>query len=256
MIARDPLPGEENSRGVVPIWAITFADLMTLLMSFFVLLFSFSSLEAEKFKEVAGSMRAAFGVAGLAPAPRPAPGTGAAMPGPDASAEELDLVERLRRAVEQAGLGKQGTARVTGRGVALRLDGEAAFESGSADLTPEVLPLLDRIARVAEANPGEIEVEGHTDDVPIATERYPSNWELSAARAGSAVRYLAWRGLPASRIKAIGYADSRPIASNTSDESRARNRRVEFLFVNAAVPTGTAGVESATPAGPRSAAGR
>lgn len=241
MIARDPLPADENLRGAVPVWAITFADLMTLLMSFFVLLFSFSSLEAEKFKEVAGSMRAAFGVAGLAPAPKPAPGTGAVMPGADASVEELDLVERLRRAVEQAGLGNQGTAKVTGRGVALRLDGEAAFASGNAALKPEVLPLLDRIARLAAATPGEIEVEGHTDDVPIATERYPSNWELSGARAGSAVRYLAWRGLPVSRIKAIGYADSRPIASNTSDESRARNRRVEFLFVNATGPRSAAG---------------
>lgn len=218
-------PADEGG-GVAPIWAITFADMMTLLMSFFVLLFSFSSMEQDKFKEIAGSMREAFGVARGAVERPPAPG----LP----SGNAFGMVAALRDAIEQAGLGDRGSAVATSRGIALRLEGEAAFDSGNAELRPEVLPLLDRIADIATRTPGEIEIEGHTDDVPISNARYPSNWELSASRAGSAVRYLVSRGVPAIRLKAIGFADSRPLAANDTDRDRARNRRVEFVFVTAA----------------------
>lgn len=226
--------GEETSRGSVPVWAITFADLMTLLMSFFILLYSFSSLEAEKFRAVAGSLREAFGAGDKSVGTQGAAGTAAggdsAPPG-GVSAEEMRLIEKLRSAVERAGLGAQGSARATGRGVSLRLDGETVFDSGSAELKSQALPLLERIAAIAAENGGTIEVEGHTDDVPIANDRYPSNWELSGARAGNVVRQLAAMGIPATRLRAVGYADSRPLGSNATEQGRAANRRVEFVFV-------------------------
>ncbi len=217
-----------DSKGGVPVWAVTFADMMTLILSFFVLLYSFSNLEAEKFKAIAGSLRQAFGLQGQAPA--------AAVPlargTPVREQQQLDLVAQLRQATEQAGLGERGAAVVTYRGVALRLEGEALFDSGSAELKPQVLPLLARIAKIAVSSPGLLEVEGHTDDIPISNARFPSNWELSSARAGSVVRYLQSCGVAASRMRAVGYADSRPLAPNTVQENRARNRRVEFLFVD------------------------
>lgn len=228
-----------------PEWMCTFADLMSLLLTFFVLLLSFSNMEIVKFRTMAGSIRNAFGLRSpmdISPnppggdiLPKPAPAYNTTM---TESKKQVTMV-RLRDALEKTEMTDAGNVKIKDRGVALSMDGDQVFDSGKTDLKPVIYPLLDRLADIAQKQPGTIEVEGHTDDVPIRTDRFPSNWELSAARAGSAVRYLATKSVPAQRMKAIGYADTVPVVPNDSVENRAKNRRVEFLFVNPDDETGT-----------------
>jgi chemotaxis protein MotB len=104
------------------------------------------------------------------------------------------------------------------------------FESGSADLKAQATTVLESLIGMLQRHPGGIAVEGHTDDRPIATARYPSNWELSAARASTVARYLIMHGIAAHRVQAVGYADTQPRSSNDSEEGRARNRRVTLVM--------------------------
>ena len=232
-----PAPAPDVKPGA-PEWLVTFADLMSLLLTFFVLLLSFSTVEEQKFNAATGSIRSAFGMhSEISPINRP---TGSKIlpsktqqEAGDPNAKPRLVVVRLRQALEKSGMQDHGRVRVTERGTVLELDGELLFDSGRSDLKQAAAPVLDSIADVAQSVGGRIEIEGHTDDVPIATSRFPSNWELSAARAGAAVRYLSDHGVGADRLSAVGYADTRPIVSNDSPEHRARNRRVEFLFVKA-----------------------
>lgn len=227
----------EECKTGAPEWMCTFADMMSLLLTFFVLLLSFSNTEIVKFRTMAGSIRNAFGLrsefdimnepVGRQTLPIPAP----AFTNKKAPSKTKLVVAKVRDALEKSPLKENGSVEVTDRGVLLRLDGDAVFASGKADLTAEAQGLLDRLVKVAGESDGTIEVEGHTDDVPIHTARFPSNWELSAARAGSAVRYMTGKGVPPRKLKAIGFADTVPRAPNDSAENRARNRRVEFLFV-------------------------
>jgi chemotaxis protein MotB len=224
---------EEEVKPGAPEWVVTFGDMMSLLLCFFILILSFSTIEVEKFKALAGMMREAFNLGSLHtdaridmavmpiaedPIPKSTP------------SDDFIKLQMAREALEKAKLGSKGHVRITDRGVTIRVDGDAAFGSGSTALTPAARSLLDHVAEIVVKQPGTIEVEGHTDDVPMSGGRYSSNWELSSARAGTAARHLTQQGVPPSRIKAIGYADTRPLVPNTSPENRARNRRVEILI--------------------------
>jgi chemotaxis protein MotB len=227
------MPEDEVKAGA-PDWVVTFGDMMSLLLTFFVLLLSFSSMEPTKFKMIAGYMREAFGVqsqlnySGIP--------MGTTLLSTDArdtteAADQMNLIVQIRKEIEESGMAPRSGVEVTERGVAVRLEGEAIFESGETGLKPEALSLVDGLADLAAQRAGTIEIEGHSDNVPISSSRYPSNWELSSARAASAARYMISRGVPPSRIRAVGYADTRPLAPNDTPENRAQNRRVEFLFV-------------------------
>lgn len=233
-----PLLPPEDPKPGAPSWVVTFSDMMALLLSFFVLLVSFSNMELEKFDQLAGSLRQAFSLGSRAVGP---PGPAAApfgAPGeeyhPSVSlAEEMELMIGLRQALEASGLGAGGSVRLTDRGVTLRIAGDLAFDRGSAEISGETLPLIEAVARVARTRPGPLEVQGHTDDRALpASSPYASNWELSAARAGCAARQLVHEGLPAARLRAVGLADSRPLAGNDDEAGRSLNRRLEFIFVS------------------------
>ncbi|MCP3979338.1 MAG: OmpA family protein [bacterium] len=226
-------PQDEVKPGA-PDWVVTFGDMMSLLLTFFVLLLSFSTMEAARFKMISGYMREAFGLqteknyTGIP--------MGTTILSTDARqttdpADQINLVQVIRREMEKAGMDSRGKVKMSEAGVAIQLEGELVFDSGSSVLKPIALPLLDAIADIAKNQSGMLEVEGHTDDIPVSNSRYPSNWELSSARAGSAARYMIDRGMPPPRIKAVGYADTRPIEANTNSKNRSLNRRVEFLFV-------------------------
>lgn len=233
-------PPEEEVKAGAPEWVVTFGDMMSLLLTFFVLLLSFSTMEAQKFKVIAGFMREAFGVRSEQTYSGVPMGTTILSTETRETAEpkdELDLVQKIRVEMEKAKITRKGSVEVTERGVAVRLDGELLFDSGRAELKSEGTGILDGIAGLAALRSEQFEVEGHTDDVPIKTSRYPSNWELATARAGAAARYLIDKGIPPTRIRAVGYADTRPIVANDSPENRAQNRRVEFLFVREAPTT-------------------
>ncbi len=218
-----------------PEWMVTFADLMSLLLTFFVLLLSFSTTEVIKFREAMGSIREALGMRSPDDVSKIPTGE---TPLSDEIAEigskslPLDKVEKqLQDVLEAFGLEDQGETQRTDYGVILRLKGDLMFASGKAELSPDTFDLLEGLAQYIGGIAGRIDVVGHTDNVPIATPLYPSNWELSAARAGQVVRYLVEHGVAADRLRAIGQADTVPIADNSTPEGRARNRRVEFLFV-------------------------
>lgn len=114
--------------------------------------------------------------------------------------------------------------------IRLEVNDTILFESGSADLKPQGMPLLAKLADMLKRHPGQLSVEGHTDDTPIATKSYPSNWELSAARASTVARSLITYGIAADRLRATGYAETRPRSTNDSEAGRARNRRVTLVM--------------------------
>ena len=239
-------PVEEGA----PAWMATFGDLMSLLLCFFVLLLSFASMDAQKFRAMAGSMHDAFGVPeqfdgpyqALSTTPielssKPASDRLAILDDPVPSSAEAPasdheaMQERVEQMIRDDQLGEIMEAVPDERGVRIRVKGRLLFDPGSGTLRPQAFPFLDEVAELAEDSPYVLAVEGHTDDVPIETAAFPSNWHLSSARAIAALRYLVdVGGLDPSKVSAAAYAGTRPIGPNASEEQRAANRRVEFVF--------------------------
>jgi chemotaxis protein MotB len=135
----------------------------------------------------------------------------------------------------------------TGRGVEIEINASALFNQGEADIQPEAKKTLADAAKVLVDNEYAIEVEGHTDNLPISTAKFPSNWELSSARASSVVRLFIDQGVVAKRLKAVGSADNQPVVPNDSPEGRARNRRVTITVLT---PEAEADVTQVAPASP------
>jgi chemotaxis protein MotB len=249
--------GHENEER----WLLTYADMITLLLALFVVLFAISSVNISKVKLLQQSLRDAFSgrvltggqtvlqtgnsvpVRTLDSAPRVAPsipsiGTPStpAARASLAARREQDELQRLKQQLDAFaaahGFRAEVSTVVTQRGLVVRLlTDNVLFDSGLAQVKSQGLPLLGEVATllgVDRVHP--IVVEGHTDDVPIATSQFASNWELSTARASAVVRWLIDRSLPSRRFSAAGYADLRPLASNATATGRARNRRVEVVL--------------------------
>lgn len=221
----------------------TFSDLATLLLTFFVLLLSFAELDVVEFKELLGSVREAFGVQfrtqGHYEALSSSPvSIGESPPGQLTYISDADVTEAIREALERAGVESSVDVEATPDGIVVRIRDQVLFPTGSAELQDDAGPVLEVIANLAaEMGDQGIAIEGHTDDRPIHTPRFPSNWELSTSRATRVLRYLLSNTeLAASQVSASGYADTRPVAPNDSTENRGLNRRVEFLFKRPAAP--------------------
>jgi len=225
----EPEPAAEGA----PAWIVTFADLMSLLLTFFVLLLSFSNTEVVKFREAMGSIKDAMGVTSQdgdskVPVGKSPLTDEIAEIGSSPSSAELE--QQLQGVLESFGLESKGETQLTADGVTLRLQGDLMFNSGESGLTPRTYDLLEGLASYIASIDRRVDIVGHTDSVPISTPIYPSNWELSAGRAAEAVRYLVEHGVPPERLRAIGQADTVPIDTNDTPEGRARNRRIEFVF--------------------------
>jgi chemotaxis protein MotB len=238
---------EEPAPAGTPAWVVTFADLMSLLMCFFVLLLSFSEMDAQKFKEMAGELSKAFGVQREVPASDPPMGSSIIFSNPtagtgkdgsavdalaSATAEQLTaatadaLREALSTELKAGGLQLEEGQRQ----IILRVEENGSFPSGSAEVTPAFENLLSRMADILSRVPGGLTIEGHTDDVPIRTERFHSNWDLSAARAAAVANALLRHAEVAPvRLRVEGHAETDPREANVDDVSRARNRRVEII---------------------------
>ena len=244
----------------VPAWVMTFADLMTLLMCFFVLMLSFSEMDVARFKQLAGSMKEAFGVQAEVEARTIPKGTSIiakefspGKPEPtavnqvrqftidsnkntlDALSEERDeeaarrQARQLRQALSDEIADGSVAVELVGTRITVHIRERASFASGSADVRTEFLPVLQKMADLIVTNDGQITVAGHTDNVPIANDRFRSNWELSTARAVSVAHELLENApLDETRFLVVGHADTRPLAANDSEENRARNRRVDI----------------------------
>ncbi len=267
-----------------PAWMATFADLMSLLMCFFVLLLSFSEMDVLKFKQLAGSMREAFGVQNqikvedipkgtsiiaqeFSPGrPEPTPLNEVRQMTVNNDMNSLDVrsregeaqvedqlkgLEELRRqqeeeAREEAIAVAQALSQEIGEGsievetdgtrLIIRVKERGSFQSGSAELRFEYIPVIAKIRDLLLEISGKITIEGHTDNIPYGGRQFESNWDLSSARALAVAHELfSDRRINQSRFSITGYADTRPLAPNSSAELRARNRRVEIVIQKGSV---------------------
>lgn len=194
-------------------WLVTYSDVITLLLAFFVMILSVSDLNQGKIESLKE------GLAEVISSEQPA-------------TPFTDIKQGLDDYVAQHGLEEQVSVTLDPLGVQVEFANVALYDSGSADLKSDATPLLQELSRVIrDVSHGShtIEVEGHTDDLPIATAQFPSNWELSAARATGVVKYLLASGIEKQRLKASGFADSKPkedIEDASLSEQREANRRV------------------------------
>lgn len=227
--------------GGVPEWMATYGDLVTLLMCFFVLLFAFSSIDAQKFEAVMQSFQGSAGILSGGTSLTPADMVFDGMPEVEASKPQTNKedLEVLKEAVEKFIAENQLESKVTveleDRGLLLRFEDNALFDSGKADLKDSsviTLTFLAEILNTEEFNSKNVRVEGHTDNRPINTAKFPSNWELSTTRASNVVRFFIEKGkMTPSRFSASGYSEYYPIASNDLAEGRAMNRRVDIVVL-------------------------
>ena len=222
-----PFALEEEEEPSSPFWMATFSDMMTLLLAFFVMLVAMSEVEVKKFEE---AMSYFTGQRGMLEQPGIIPGI-MGVAGQDDVRDQAERFEELAREIQAAGLADAVDLDLTGEGIRVTFVDSIAFASGSAALDGRAEEVLRRTAEAA-TSAGEVEVEGHTDDRPIATAAYPSNWELSAARAAAVVRFLLAQpsALAPGRYHASGYGEHRPRAPNDTAAGRARNRRISVLF--------------------------
>lgn len=218
-------------------WVMTYGDMMSLLLTFFVLIVSFSSMQEAKFKDAAMSLRKAFGV--MVQPEAVIEFNDPLMPRYETTPPEQLLFEM--RELEKALLEEQAAEQVqmefTPDGVLFRIAAPVMFDPAGTTILPESHAILSRLSEFLAKLPGEVRVEGHSDATPISTALFPSNWELSAARAGAVARYFQERGVAPDRLAATGYGEHRPIADNATAAGRRQNRRVEvFLKVQRKQP--------------------
>ncbi|MDM5228834.1 flagellar motor protein MotS [Cytobacillus sp. NJ13] len=218
-----------------PRWMVTFSDLVTLILVFFILLFSMSQIDLMKFQALSDSFRDRQ-VLDFQPSIIPAenPGQNEEIKENEGSgqSDSLDeLLMEIQSYLDKNGLEKVIVANRTERGVVLVLQEQVLFESGDASLIDSSYSFLDKVGTLLANMPNLVKVEGHTDDRPITTYRYPSNWELSAARASTVIRYLTEKhNLDSHRFMAVGYGETRPIVPNSGPENWEKNRRVEIII--------------------------
>lgn len=227
-------------------WLTTYSDMMTLILTFFVLLYSFSLIDTNKFRQLAQSMAIALGGSSqvvtsgsgsIGPVPIDS------NPGVDNSIDSSvnkDEVEKIYTDVIQFVKDKKLEAKVSirkeSRGVVIEIQDKILFDSAKADLKPESKELLNDIVELLEKFPNEIIVEGHTDNIPINKGYYKSNWELSTDRAVKVARYFVdEKGFSGKRLQAVGCGEYRPIDTNNTPEGRQNNRRVNILILSSKI---------------------
>ncbi len=243
-------------------WMVSFSDLLTLLLTFFVLIFIMSSADNKAVKQAFGFFTAAYGPLEMGTSKAPYPPrtvgelkefthTAVMMPGTlvnEAFGTTLafgkpkmhvgivgkyEAARQLRKAIKESGYTlSEIQVRMEGRNLLVRLGQRFLFDSGKAVLRPDSLPLITRIGEVIKKTPFDVRIEGHTDDVPIHTDLYPSNWELSVARAVNVLHYLVKvDGISPARLSAAGYGATHPISKRNTPAAKALNRRVEIILI-------------------------
>jgi chemotaxis protein MotB len=226
-----------------PLWMVTYSDMVTLLLTFFILLYSISVIDVERFQKVIISIQTSFmGFTGIMDQNTdPYESEGDSMSYEEGFFNESAMLERAREAEEilaqveafitEMGLEGQIELRIEERGIVMELPDYIFFERARADLRPEARDMLDQFSELFLGLGRHIIVEGHTCNLPINVPEFPSNWELSVIRAVRVTRYLIEeKGLDPQRITATGYGEFQPLEPNTSPEARARNRRVTMVI--------------------------
>ena len=235
-------------------WLVSYADFITLLFAFFVVMYAISQVNEGKYRVLSDSLESAFKSVPKSPQPIPldkdaiSPSSSAGSAGIKPLRRKGNAIQEARRkqqAIEMKSIAQDilrvlaplvagGQVKVTqnSRGVAVQINASVLFASARAELEGESVAVLTAVARVLAKVNNAMQVEGYSDNSPINTAFYPSNWELSAARASSVVRLFIENGVAPSRLVAIGYGENRPVDSNDSAEGRARNRRVTIMILS------------------------
>lgn len=229
-------------------WLVSYADFMTLLFAFFVVMYAVSSVNEGKYRVLSNALGSAFGqqhigapalphVQPLPPLPLRSLQQRGAKPHPsEALRREKERMTTMARSLLDAlaPLVREGKVRVTqsSRGISVEINASVLFASGEAKLGTNSSQALQAVAAVLKDDNHAIQVEGHTDTTPINTPLFASNWELSAVRASSVVRLFIENGISSQRLSAVGYGDTRPVGSNDNAEGRLRNRRVEVMVLS------------------------
>lgn len=232
---------DEGEQGA-PMWVVTYGDMMSLLLTFFILLLSFSTLEEKKVREAISSLKGALGVLPRSPAPvqRPEPRP-MDITKPTRTEQTESKIRKLREQLRSQGLDRQIQVGQSHKGLLnIRIPDSVLFRSGSAELLESAFPVLEDVADLLrdhlEMYDSDMRVEGHTDDVPISpalSATFPTNWELSTARALSVMRFFTTRtGLPENHFGVAGYGPHKPLfLPENVEENRRRNRRVEIIAI-------------------------
>jgi len=197
-------------------WLLTYSDMITLLVTFFVIMLAVSKIDPIKVEMLTKSMNQAMDKTKVT----------------QVSIEKL--VEDVEKMIVKEQLEDAVDVSVTARGVAVSAKGKVLFPSGSTQLLTTGYTILDNMVNIILETPYNVAVEGHTDNIPISgslASLFPSNWELSSARASTIVRRLVEKGVPAERLRAVGLADTQPIAPNNTEDGRQKNRRVTLVFL-------------------------
>lgn len=224
---------QEESSGGSPEWLTTYSDLVTLLLCFFILLFSFSNVDAEKFRSIMASFQGGSGVLS----------GGTTLDFPIDSLEDgldeelVKLLKNLEEYADTLNLGDAITIKPEERGIVIRFMDNVLFDSGSAEIKGESMEILKTVAELLkqeEFSKRQIKVEGHTDsDQIVKISKYPTNWELSSARATNVLRYLVeTENIEGNRISSSGYSFYRGVVPNDTPENKAKNRRVDIVILN------------------------
>ncbi|MUK86814.1 flagellar motor protein MotB [Ornithinibacillus sp. L9] len=245
-----------------PKWMVTYSDMVTLILVFFILLFSMSQIDLVKFEAVSESFRNQK-IFDFYPSPVPMENpteqtsheesgknsnefdTPSLVEDEDSDADQdrddeeegaqdslQELMGDIENYLDQNDLNDVISASRTEKGVVLVLQDSILFDFGEAEIIDTAVPFLNKVGALLSSIPNHIRVEGHTDTVPVSSYRYPSNWELSGARASSVVRYLVDENeLDQTRFSITGFGETRPVVPNNSDENRSKNRRVEIVIL-------------------------
>ena len=195
-------------------WLTTYADMMTLLMTFFVLLFAMSTLDPVKLEQFGDSTKK---------------DKGSAKKSKKVSLSQIN--KEVKKLVVEQELQSQVKVSMDARGVTLGIASDLAFGSGTAILSESIKSFLVKLVSTMEKATYAIAVEGHTDNDPIRSSQFPSNWELSAARSSAVIRYLTEQGIAADKFRAIGFGDTVPLVANDTRANKAKNRRVDITFL-------------------------
>jgi len=228
---------EPQSREQSDGWLLTYLDTITLLLVLLLVMLTMAGKKDDN-QQGQGVLPAQTGLlnqqASALPNGMPLP-----IPLPPVR-ESTEQAQDLTQGLNLDNLGDNVEVVMNDKSVSFRINSEILFGSGEAQLSLGGLEVLQRLAHTLKDSPHTITIEGHTDAIPIRSARFPSNWELSSARAGSVVRYLEANGIASRRLRAVGYADTRPLAQNNTTANRALNRRVELMLEIPATQNGQA----------------
>lgn len=236
MFKKNKQEEEENKEA----WLLPYSDLMTLLLAVFIVLFAVSKIDEEKAAQLSEEFRDSMMNESAVEGSQPETTNGGEITNEELAKyldeEELENLEKIKAEIEEdlkdEGLTDLVTTTIDQRGLVISFNNAVLFESGSAEIKENNINALLAVADSIHTLDNYIRVEGHTDNVPIHSDIYPSNWELSSARAATVVRLFVDNGISADKIEAVGFAENSPVADNATASGRAKNRRIDIIVLS------------------------